>query len=152
MLRYNLKVLYRENCFFPRLDSHNWRLSGDVQKGRYIWMLQKSLNHCSFSFLLCCLCETALKTRLDISFPYLFKQLFYRQQTETVTELVAVLFCLDVPRRPNALAVDARLLARLLRHQRHIQQWKLLLSQTHCWNLNVSATLYRAFSGIFGTV
>lgn len=25
--------------------------------------------------LLCCLCETALKTRLDISFPYLFKQL-----------------------------------------------------------------------------
>lgn len=65
---------------------------------------------------------------------------------------MAVLFHLDVPWRYNAFAMDAWLLTCLLRHQRDIWWWKLLFTQTHCWNMNMSAIFYRAFSGIFGTV
>jgi len=43
--------------------------------------------------LLCCLCETALKTRLDISFAYLFKQLDYYNELKLLLNLW--LFCFD---------------------------------------------------------
>lgn len=63
-----------------------------------------------------------------------------------------ILLCLDLPRRHDAFAVDARLPACLLRDQRDIWWRKLLFAQTLCWNVNISVIFYRTFSGIRGTV
>lgn len=118
-------------------------------------MLQKSLNYSFFSFL----CYAAfvkqlwrqgwislLHTLLNSLIIIMKWNLYW-----ICIELI-VLLCSDLSWRHNAFAVDAGLSSCLLCDQRNLWWWKLLLTQTHCWHINISVIFYRAFSGILGTV
>lgn len=113
-------------------------------------MLQKSLNCSSFSFL----CYAAFVKQLWrqgwISLLHTFLNSFIIIMNGT--EFMIVLLCLDLSWRHNAFTVDAGLPPCLLCNQWNLWWWKLLLTQTHCWHINISVIFYRASSGILGTV
>lgn len=118
-------------------------------------MLEKSLNYSFFSFL----CHAAfvkqlwrqgwislLHTLLNSLIIIMKWNLYW-----ICIELI-VLLCSDLSWRHNAFTLDAGLSSCLLCDQRNLWWWKLLLTQTHCWHINISVIFYRAFSGILGTV